>query len=116
MCAEEAGATLSVDRRRVVRQTTCGKHGGLAEIPNATSTEHGTEHNQASYDMFHLTWHVVQPSYGDVTWYRERSFAVPSAVRFMVTQNASYHVRLRPWPPRWHQNRLLRLCSAVGRG
>lgn len=96
----------------LVRQTTCGKARRLSR-DNATSTEHGTEHTQASHDMFHLTRHVAQRSLQATSQQRaEFCFAV-CAVRFMVTQNASYHVRLSPWPPRWHQNRLLSLDSAV---
>lgn len=111
LCAlKSPGATLYLS----IVGEWCGKrlaanHGGLAEMMlRARSTEHGTEDSEAGHDMFRLTRHIAQHSYRHAASYRERSF--------MVTQNASYHVGPRAWPPRWHQNRLLSLGSAVGRG
>lgn len=66
------GATPSVDRRRVVRQTTCGKPRRLSR-DDATSTEHGTEHSEAGHDVFRLAWHIAQRSYRHAAAYSTES-------------------------------------------
>lgn len=110
LCAlKSPGATLSVDRRRVVRQTTCGKPRRLSR-DDATSTEHGTEHREASHDMFRLAWHGTLLSPHTGTQFRTERAELHGH------SSASYHVGPRASPPRWHLDRLLSLGSAVGRG